>query len=83
MYPLSRSAFGVDDMAGNTWEWCLNYYDFPQDAAIKIDDKTRVLRGGSWDDDPNDARASARNKFHPVGRDGDVGFRVLCSSTIE
>ncbi len=83
MYPLSYSPFGVDDMAGNTWEWCLNYYDLPQDVAIKTDDKSRVVRGGSWFILPDGVRAAARDGDHPVGRYNSVGFRILCSSPIE
>ncbi|TXI20020.1 MAG: DUF4062 domain-containing protein [Nitrosomonas sp.] len=83
MYPLSHSSFGVDDMAGNTWEWCLNYYKKTKDIAINNDNEARVLRGGSWGDLPDGARASARHGVHPGSRYNNFGFRVLCSSPVE
>jgi len=41
------SPFGVVDMAGNVWEWCLTDYD-NKTNNINNDAMIRVLRGGSW-----------------------------------
>lgn len=83
LYLWGCSPFGVDDMAGNVWEWCLNLYDQPSDTSLSTSE-ARVLRGGSWRYDPEDsARASARNYDHPGHRLYNLGFRVLCSSPIE
>lgn len=43
------SPFGVVDMSGNVWEWCLTDYENRTDK-IHIISAHRVLRGGSWDD---------------------------------
>ncbi|MCP3971490.1 MAG: SUMF1/EgtB/PvdO family nonheme iron enzyme [Rhodobacteraceae bacterium] len=40
-----------------------------------------VLRGGSWINNPRNARAANRNRNNPDNRDNNVGFRVLCSGT--
>ena len=49
-FPKSASPFGVHDMAGNAWEWCLEIQapypkQRPDDAK---DRKMRARRGGSW-----------------------------------
>lgn len=41
------SPFGVVDMAGNVWEWCLTDYD-NKTNDVNRSANTRVLRGGSW-----------------------------------
>ncbi|WP_297325424.1 SUMF1/EgtB/PvdO family nonheme iron enzyme [Nitrosomonas sp.] len=81
MYPLGRSHFGVDDMAGNSWEWCLNHYELLQDIAINIDGRARVLRGGCWGESPHFAHSLTRYRgYLPNYRSGSIGFRVLCES---
>lgn len=82
LYPLASSPFGVDDMAGNIWEWCLNSYEQPSDISSKRSDDYAV-RGGCWSSNPGYARASARYGGHPYSRNGAIGFRVLCLSPIE
>ncbi|WP_297325418.1 SUMF1/EgtB/PvdO family nonheme iron enzyme [Nitrosomonas sp.] len=82
LYPLGRSPFGVDDMAGNVWEWCLNLYDQPSDTSLSTSED-RVLRGGSWYYDPDYERVAARYYAPPDYRFYAYGFRVLCSSPIE
>jgi formylglycine-generating enzyme required for sulfatase activity len=79
IYPQDASTYGVMDLAGNVWEWCLNKYE--QTEAIAIDDSsdTRVLRGGSWSYNPAGARSASRYGNGPDIRGSLVGFRVLCS----
>src|SRR5262249_40599298 len=48
MYPQGATRQGVQDMAGNVWEWCLNKYAKPTETAIDASDEWRGLRGGSW-----------------------------------
>ena len=79
LYPQGSSPYGVLDLAGNVWEWCLNEHRYPE----WIDpggDAVRVLRGGSWHVSPEFARASFRNRYHPDGRFDRFGFRVVCWS---
>jgi hypothetical protein len=36
----------------------------------------RVLRGGSWNNNPNNCRASNRNRNNPDNRNNNIGFRL-------
>jgi formylglycine-generating enzyme required for sulfatase activity/uncharacterized caspase-like protein len=82
------NAFGLYDLHGNVWEWCLdhwhsNYKGAPIDGSAWItggEPKYRLLRGGSWFHDPRDCRSADRNGNEPDGRDHGIGFRVVCSS---
>ena len=78
IYP-NHSPEGVADLSGNVWEWCADPFD-PKDQA---EGASRVLRGGSWNDNARSLRVSFRNHYGPVSRSSDVGFRVCRSSPIE
>ena len=79
------NAFGLYDMHGNVYEWCVdhwhaNYYGAPTDGTVWIwdgDSTRRVIRGGSW----NDVAANCRSAFRAPddAEDGhdDLGFRVV------
>lgn len=81
MYPQGISPVEALDMSSNVWEWCLNEYEHPE-RMVLAGDVRRVVRGGSWDYDQDDARATYRNLADPGNRDNDLGFRVVCSSPI-
>lgn len=81
MYPEGKSFQGVDDLAGNVWEWCLNKYDDPTQTAVDGTDDWRGLRGGSWLDPADHCRAAFRglrhNRLTERLRGASVGFRVI------
>jgi formylglycine-generating enzyme required for sulfatase activity len=62
--------WGLYDMHGNVAEWVLDFHDekfYATDAArlknplaIPLKEYPRVVRGGSWDDDPEVCRSAAR-----------------------
>ncbi|MEL6308881.1 MAG: SUMF1/EgtB/PvdO family nonheme iron enzyme [Chloroflexota bacterium] len=74
------SPYGVLDMIGNVWEWCLTDYRHPveylRDENISAN-SLRVVRGGSWFDTLYYARNAYRDYDYPFLRDIYVGFRVV------
>jgi formylglycine-generating enzyme required for sulfatase activity len=79
--------FGLYDMHGNVWEWCQdnwhsNYEGAPIDGSawlgIEKNTNTRLLRGGSWVNDPDYCRSAFRYTFN-LAYDYELGFRVVCS----
>ncbi|MCP4934080.1 MAG: formylglycine-generating enzyme family protein [bacterium] len=82
LYPHGRSPYGVMDMAGNVWEWCVNKYNSPETITPDKSGDIRVLRGGSWFNFTGLARVDYRYWNDPDDRDGNWGFRVLSSVPI-
>ena len=80
-YPQGDSLQGVSDLAGNVWEWCRNEYEKPE-RTQPGGQEFRVLRGGSWYNLLELARAAYRYRYLPDFRYYDLGFRVVCSSPI-
>jgi formylglycine-generating enzyme required for sulfatase activity/cell division protein ZapA (FtsZ GTPase activity inhibitor) len=84
------NAFGLYDMHGNVWEWCIdhwheNYKDAPIDGSAWInpeaaENDSRLLRGGSWYDDPRNCRSAYRLWNNADHRFNYFGFRVACSA---
>jgi formylglycine-generating enzyme required for sulfatase activity len=82
-YPKGASPFGVLDMSGNVWEWCLSNwtarYQMPEDIANE-GTQVRVQRGGAFDFSPKDALAASRDGTNPSNHRSHDGFRIawLC-----
>jgi formylglycine-generating enzyme required for sulfatase activity len=74
------SPYGVVDMVGNVWEWCLTDYNTGEDG-VEQDSTYGVVHGGSWGSAANrHARCAFRDFCQPFGRSFDIGFRVVCVS---
>jgi formylglycine-generating enzyme required for sulfatase activity len=87
------NAWGLQDMHGNVWEWCLDewhesYEGAPTDGRAWVDavvgekskesEKPRLLRGGSWYGNPGDCHSAYRYRDQPILAYNNVGFRVVC-----
>ena len=75
--PQGDSPYGCVDMSGNVWEWCLNKFRTPQVTAIDQSGDPRVVRGCSWDDNQDFARAAVRFHDHPFNRYYVAGCRLV------
>ncbi|CAG1004120.1 partial Serine/threonine-protein kinase Pkn1, partial [Anaerolineae bacterium] len=73
------SPFGVVDMSGNVWEWCLTDYN-NKTNELNSDTNRRVLRGGSWGNDVSENfRCDCRSWYVPVLWNYGWGFRLALS----
>jgi formylglycine-generating enzyme required for sulfatase activity len=74
-----RNGFGLADMLGNVYEWCLDDYDAKQahEECYKGNSSARVLRGGSFIFSPAYVRCAYRHSgYAPAYSHGSLGFRV-------
>jgi iron(II)-dependent oxidoreductase len=84
-YPAGASAYGVEQMIGDVWEWTSSGFEpWPGFRPMLYDSYSapffggdfRVLRGGSWAVAPSTIRPSFRNWDLPIRRQIFCGFRL-------
>jgi len=76
------NAYGLYDMHGNVWEWCIYWNADYQSLAVadplRLDLETRkIRRGGSWFGQGYLCRSANRNVGHPASRYRTTGFRLV------
>ena len=92
------NSWGIYDMPGNLWEWCLDWYENDVTAhggAVNIDpaspSKTlsgasgtyRVIRGSSWRNAASSCRPAFRDYENAWYRKYNFGFRVVCTAGLQ
>jgi formylglycine-generating enzyme required for sulfatase activity/uncharacterized caspase-like protein len=81
---FAPNLFGLYDMHGNVWEWCLDGWpngntDLAADgSAWRLSGQKKCLRGGSWSYLPTSCRSAYRLDYPFHNRIDDIGFRVVC-----
>ncbi|MFN7920476.1 MAG: SUMF1/EgtB/PvdO family nonheme iron enzyme [Bryobacteraceae bacterium] len=73
LYPAGGTADGIQDLAGNVWEWTTDSWKL-NDGHLK------AIRGGCWYGYSGGLRAACRSSFGPGGRGGGIGFRLVRDS---
>ncbi len=82
-FPRGASPFGIEELSGNVFEWCLDTYA-PYKAKEVMNPRgpengrQRVYRGGSWKSRMSSLRTTARAFNEPAYLANDVGFRIVC-----
>jgi len=85
-YPVGQkepNAFGLHDMHGNVFEWCLDHWQESYKPGAVVDPQGppggqgRVLRAGFWGSGPWDCRSANRVQDFDPTRAFHIGFRVV------
>lgn len=74
------SPYGIQDMAGNVWEWTTGgYCSYPGGPIVFVDTSREVTRGGSWTNSDYNLRCATRSPQPRYMTDANLGFRVVWS----
>jgi len=84
------NAWGLYDMHGNVWQWCMDWYG--EDYYLKSETENplgparsihRVIRGGAFVARPGSCRSAFRSNREPGICSSSCGFRVVITSAFK
>jgi len=83
------NAWGLFDMHGNVYEWCLDCWDgsanYPSSPVIDpyvTSGSVPTLRGGSWFSTARLCRSAIRDRYHASSQNRFIGFRVVLAPVL-
>ncbi len=84
-FPCPECPWDVRDLSGNVWEWTRSPFQpypwSPDERPRDLEaDALWVMRGGAFNDTPQNARAAVRGGADPGARRPFIGFRVVLTT---
>lgn len=78
----SPNPWGLYDIHGNVWEWCLDWYNSSLTSGVtdpkgSSSGSYRVRRGGCWSSNASGCTSSLRGRNYPSSESSDYGFRLV------
>jgi formylglycine-generating enzyme required for sulfatase activity/dienelactone hydrolase len=80
-FPEGASWIGAFDMAGNVWDWTLDWGFSFYPTGLQINPtgpetgSEKIVRGGSWNNQETGVRTTMRGTYPPITQSYYIGFR--------